>query len=163
MKRLTADQVRAGFIGLGNMGSRIARRLLDHGYRLSLYDADLAKAEAIAAHGGVVATSIVELARTVDVVAEGRPSFEAETVLETLTGTRLTVLLTTTFPMAPGRFDSVLVTVVVRRRLQPKHTDVRPFRVLAETWSPAPRACHRIPRKRANDPSWHPSEREEEP
>ncbi len=30
MKRLTADQVKVGFIGLGNMGSRIARRLLHH-------------------------------------------------------------------------------------------------------------------------------------
>ena len=50
MKRLTADQVKLGFIGLGNMGSRIARRLLDHGYQVSLYDRDLAKAEAIAAH-----------------------------------------------------------------------------------------------------------------
>ena len=68
MKRLTADQVKTGFIGLGNMGSRIARRLVDHGYQLSVYDRDLAKAEAIGAHGGVVAKSIRELARTADVV-----------------------------------------------------------------------------------------------
>jgi len=68
MKRLTADQVRIGFIGLGNMGSRIARRLLDHGYQLSAYDRDLAKAKAIAARGGVVAKNILELARTADVL-----------------------------------------------------------------------------------------------
>jgi len=68
MKRLAADQVKAGFIGLGNMGSRIARRLLDHGYQLSAYDMDPAKADALAAHGGVVAKSIVELARTADVL-----------------------------------------------------------------------------------------------
>lgn len=68
MKRLAADQVKAGFIGLGNMGSRIARRLLDHGYQLSVYDMDLAKAEAIAARGGVVAKNILELARTADVL-----------------------------------------------------------------------------------------------
>jgi phosphoglycerate dehydrogenase-like enzyme len=49
MKSLTADQVQVGFIGLGNMGSRIARRLLDHGYQLTAYDKDLAKAEAVAA------------------------------------------------------------------------------------------------------------------
>jgi 3-hydroxyisobutyrate dehydrogenase-like beta-hydroxyacid dehydrogenase len=53
---------------LGNMGSRIAQRLLDHGYHLSVYDMDLAKAEAIAAHGGVVAKNIRELARTADVL-----------------------------------------------------------------------------------------------
>jgi len=55
MKSFTADQVKVGFIGLGNMGSRIARRLLDHGYRLEVYDRNSAKAEDIAAKGGVVA------------------------------------------------------------------------------------------------------------
>jgi 3-hydroxyisobutyrate dehydrogenase-like beta-hydroxyacid dehydrogenase len=68
MKPLAAGQVKTGFIGLGNMGSRIAQRLLDHGYQLSVYDMDLAKAEAIAAHGGVVAKNIRELARTTDVL-----------------------------------------------------------------------------------------------
>ena len=68
MKRLTADQVKVGFIGLGNMGSRIATRLLDRGYQLSVYDMDLAKADAIAAQGGVVAKNIAELAQTADVL-----------------------------------------------------------------------------------------------
>ena len=60
--------MKLGFIGLGNMGSRIAQRLLDHGYQLSVYDRDLAKAETIAAQGGVVAKNILELARTSDVL-----------------------------------------------------------------------------------------------
>ena len=68
MKPLTADQVKLGFIGLGNMGSRVARRLLDHGYQLSAYDRDPAKAEAIAAQGGEVAKNILELARSSDVI-----------------------------------------------------------------------------------------------
>ena len=68
MKRLTADQAKLGFIGLGNMGSRIAQRLLDHGYQLSVYDRDLAKVEAIAQRGAGVAENIPQLARTVDVV-----------------------------------------------------------------------------------------------
>jgi 3-hydroxyisobutyrate dehydrogenase-like beta-hydroxyacid dehydrogenase len=68
MKRLTAGQVKIGFIGLGNMGSRIAKRLVDHGYQLSAYDRDLARAEAVAAQGGVVAKNILELARTADVI-----------------------------------------------------------------------------------------------
>jgi 3-hydroxyisobutyrate dehydrogenase len=68
MKRFTADQVKVGFIGLGNMGSRIAQRLLDHGYQLSVYDLDRTKAETMAAQGCVVAGNIVDLARTVDVV-----------------------------------------------------------------------------------------------
>jgi 3-hydroxyisobutyrate dehydrogenase-like beta-hydroxyacid dehydrogenase len=68
MKSLTANQVKVGFIGLGNMGSRIAQRLLDHKYQLSVYDEDLTKAKPFAAQGCVVAGNIVELARTVDVV-----------------------------------------------------------------------------------------------
>jgi 3-hydroxyisobutyrate dehydrogenase len=68
MKRLSADQAKLGFIGLGNMGSRIAQRLLDHGYQLCVYDRDLTKVEAIAQQGAVVAENILQLARTVDVV-----------------------------------------------------------------------------------------------
>jgi 3-hydroxyisobutyrate dehydrogenase-like beta-hydroxyacid dehydrogenase len=68
MKSFTADQAKIGFIGLGNMGSRIAQRLVDHGYQLSVYDRDLARAAPIAAQGGVVAKSILELASTVDVI-----------------------------------------------------------------------------------------------
>ncbi len=68
MKRFSADQVKVGFIGLGNMGSRIAQRLLDHGYHLSAFDADRAKAQAMANHGGVMAKNVRELARASDVV-----------------------------------------------------------------------------------------------
>jgi 3-hydroxyisobutyrate dehydrogenase-like beta-hydroxyacid dehydrogenase len=68
MKLLTADRVKLGFIGLGNMGSRIAQRLLDHGYPLVAYDRDIAKAEAVAAKRGFAAKNIPELARTADVI-----------------------------------------------------------------------------------------------
>ncbi len=68
MKLLTADHVKLGFIGLGNMGKRIAQRLLDHGYQLSVYDLDPAKAETIAAKGGGVAKNILELAGSADVI-----------------------------------------------------------------------------------------------
>jgi len=68
MRRLTPDEVKLGFVGLGNMGGRIARRLLDHEYQLSVFDREPAKTEDIAARGAVVAKSILELARTSDVV-----------------------------------------------------------------------------------------------
>ena len=68
MKSLTADNVKLGFIGLGNMGSRIAKRLLDHGYPLVAYDRDIVKAAAVAAEGGFTAKSILELVRTADVI-----------------------------------------------------------------------------------------------
>jgi PAS domain S-box-containing protein len=44
-------------------------------------------------------------------IAEGRSSFEGESVLTTLKGERLTVLFTMTFPRPPAPYDSVLVTV----------------------------------------------------
>ncbi len=84
MKSLTADQVQVGFIGLGNMGSRIAQRLLNHGYQLAVYDMDLAKAEAIAAQGSIVAKNILELARTADVLLSCLTNDEA--VREVYTG-----------------------------------------------------------------------------
>jgi PAS domain S-box-containing protein len=45
-------------------------------------------------------------------IAEGQTSFEAETVLQTLKGERLTVLFTITLPPPPARFDNVLVTLM---------------------------------------------------
>ena len=84
MRRLTADRVKIGFIGLGNMGSRIAQRLLDQGYQLSAYDRDTAKAEAVAAHGGVVAKNIRDLA-TADVILSCLTNDEA--VLSVYSGT----------------------------------------------------------------------------
>lgn len=68
MKLLTADKVTLGFIGLGNMGSRIAQRLLDHGYPLVAYDRNTAKAEAVVAKRGFAAKNVLELARTCDVI-----------------------------------------------------------------------------------------------
>jgi PAS domain S-box-containing protein len=44
-------------------------------------------------------------------IAEGRTHFESETILQTLTGRRLTVLFTITLPPPPARLDRVLVTV----------------------------------------------------
>jgi len=50
------------------MGSRIAQRLLDHEYHVTVYDLDEARAEALTEHGAVAAPSIAELARTSDVI-----------------------------------------------------------------------------------------------
>src|ERR1700694_5257278 len=44
-------------------------------------------------------------------IADGRTSFEFESVLRTLKGERRTALITMTLPPPPARFDSVLVTV----------------------------------------------------
>jgi 3-hydroxyisobutyrate dehydrogenase len=68
MKSLTTDQVKLGFIGLGNMGSRIARRLLDRGYQVTVYDLDPARMGALVEHGGKVAKNIAEIAGGGDVL-----------------------------------------------------------------------------------------------
>ena len=68
MKLLAAQQVKLGLIGLGNMGSRIAQRLLARGYEVTVFDRDSTKAEALVVHGAVPASHIVELARGADVI-----------------------------------------------------------------------------------------------
>ena len=68
MQLLTPNEVTLGFIGLGNMGRRIARRLLKHGYDLRAYDRDQTKAEALSAAGAVAALTIAELAQAADVI-----------------------------------------------------------------------------------------------
>ncbi len=57
-----------GLIGLGNMGTAIAERVLDAGYRLVVYNRTPEKADALGARGAVVAKSAAELVEQVDVV-----------------------------------------------------------------------------------------------
>jgi 3-hydroxyisobutyrate dehydrogenase-like beta-hydroxyacid dehydrogenase len=57
-----------GLIGLGNMGSAIAERLLDAGYSLVVNNRTPEKAQALAALGADVAATPEDLAERVDVV-----------------------------------------------------------------------------------------------
>jgi 3-hydroxyisobutyrate dehydrogenase-like beta-hydroxyacid dehydrogenase len=59
---------RLGFIGLGNLGSPMARRLLAAGFPMVVYNRDTNKTNAIAALGAEVARDPGELAAQVDVV-----------------------------------------------------------------------------------------------
>ena len=68
MNTLVKENTRLGFIGIGNMGSRIARRLLDHGYQLMAYNRSREAAEALVKYGATVAGSIAELAAKADVI-----------------------------------------------------------------------------------------------
>ena len=68
MNSPVTKSIRLGFIGIGNMGSRIARRLIDHGYALSAYDRNFEKASALAGYGADPASSIAELTNKSDVV-----------------------------------------------------------------------------------------------
>jgi 3-hydroxyisobutyrate dehydrogenase-like beta-hydroxyacid dehydrogenase len=68
MNSLTNENTRLGFIGIGNMGSRIAKRLLEHGYQVIAYNRSLEAAEALVKYGATVAGSIAELASEADVI-----------------------------------------------------------------------------------------------
>jgi len=68
MKSFTSDQVHLGFIGVGVMGSRLVRRLCDHGYETTVYDLDHSKAVALVEYGAWVANSKAEVAENADVI-----------------------------------------------------------------------------------------------
>src|SRR2546430_3735647 len=68
MNSLTKENTQLGFIGIGNMGSRMAKRLLEHGYQLKAYNRSREDAEALVKYGATVADSIAELASGADVV-----------------------------------------------------------------------------------------------
>jgi 3-hydroxyisobutyrate dehydrogenase-like beta-hydroxyacid dehydrogenase len=59
MTVLDAQHVTLGFIGLGNMGSRIAQRLLAHGYKLVVFDRNRTKAEALVPKGAVPVNDVL--------------------------------------------------------------------------------------------------------
>lgn len=60
--------MRLGLIGLGAMGSGMARSLLRAGYRVSVYNRTRAKAEALQGDGAVVADSPADAARAAEAV-----------------------------------------------------------------------------------------------
>ena len=51
-----------GFIGLGHMGSGMARCLLKAGHKVTVYNRTRARAEALVANGAAVAASAAEAA-----------------------------------------------------------------------------------------------------
>lgn len=68
MNSFTANGTKLGFIGLGSMGSRIAARLLDVGYEVSVFARSPSKRDALKAKGAATCDSVAELARSVHVV-----------------------------------------------------------------------------------------------
>jgi 3-hydroxyisobutyrate dehydrogenase len=68
MTPFSPDQHRLGFVGIGQMGRRIAQRLLEHGYKLAAYDRKLDAAETLVPHGATVAQSVAQLSSNADVI-----------------------------------------------------------------------------------------------
>lgn len=59
---------RIGFVGLGDMGGRIARRITDAGYFLTVFDQRPAAVAELVSHGGLAATDLASLAQASDIV-----------------------------------------------------------------------------------------------
>jgi 3-hydroxyisobutyrate dehydrogenase-like beta-hydroxyacid dehydrogenase len=68
------SQTRLGFIGLGYLGSRVARRLADAGFPMVVHDRDREKAKELAVVGATVAPNLETLAEEADVVLSCLPS-----------------------------------------------------------------------------------------
>jgi 2-hydroxy-3-oxopropionate reductase len=63
-----------GFIGVGVMGRPMARRLLQHGYSLVIYDKDQAALDELVALGARVADSVREVADSATIIFTSLPS-----------------------------------------------------------------------------------------
>jgi len=63
-----------GFIGLGNMGAPMAERLLDAGYRLTVFDTRASAMQPLVARGAQVAGSPAAVASTVETVLVSLPT-----------------------------------------------------------------------------------------
>jgi 3-hydroxyisobutyrate dehydrogenase-like beta-hydroxyacid dehydrogenase len=97
-----------GLIGLGNMGTAFAERLLDGGYDLLVYNRTASKADPLAARGAAVADTAAELAERVDVVLTSLPNdgaleSVAEGVLGAMQAGSVLVDLSTVSPAASAR------------------------------------------------------------
>ncbi len=73
-----------GFIGLGNMGGHMARRLLEAGHRVIVYDTRQEAIGNLAARGAVAARSPAEVADAAEVVMASLPT--PDVVLKVATG-----------------------------------------------------------------------------
>jgi 3-hydroxyisobutyrate dehydrogenase-like beta-hydroxyacid dehydrogenase len=77
MNRITSEENKLGFVGVGYMGRPVAQRLLKSGFKVTAYDRDRSKAEELVRYGGTVAETIAGLSSTCDVVLSCLPSDEA--------------------------------------------------------------------------------------
>src|SRR5258708_7643147 len=100
-----------GFIGMGHMGSLMARRLLTAGYPLVVYDRTLQKAQVLGQLGAQVAATPVELAAHSDVVllsvtddaAQEHVMFDQDGALASLRTGSTIIDLSTVSPSASRR------------------------------------------------------------
>lgn len=67
-------ELRLGFVGVGNMGGLMARRLIDAGYPMTIFDTSEAAVAPLVAMGAVRAASVREVADRAEVVFASLPT-----------------------------------------------------------------------------------------
>jgi 3-hydroxyisobutyrate dehydrogenase-like beta-hydroxyacid dehydrogenase len=104
--------VTVGVIGLGNMGTAIAERVLDAGYEVLVHNRTPERAEALSARGAIVAATAADLAARADVVItsladdDALEAVAADVVRAARPGTVL-VDMSTVSPSASARVASL--------------------------------------------------------
>jgi len=78
--------MQCGFIGLGMLGARMARQVLEAGHDLKVFDLDPAAVEKLVAKGATGAASAMEAANQADVLITCLPSPDASSKVMTGTG-----------------------------------------------------------------------------
>ena len=63
-----------GFIGVGRMGSHMARRLIEAGHKLVVYDVDARALQQATSHGASVAHSPADVASQAEIVLVSLPT-----------------------------------------------------------------------------------------
>ena len=104
-----------GIVGLGIMGSAIARNLVDRGWRVIGFDIDLAKNAELARAGVVVADNVLQLTRDAPVIMTSLPMPAAvEKVAREIAGSgqppRIVIELSTLSLADKLRFQAILQT-----------------------------------------------------
>ncbi|HSC49673.1 MAG TPA: NAD(P)-dependent oxidoreductase [Gaiellaceae bacterium] len=112
MRTSQDPRLTVGLIGLGNMGTAIAERVLEAGYPLVVHNRTVEKAQPFADRGATVAGSPAELAEEVDVVLTSLADDEAfervaEKVLAAARPSSVLVDLSTVSPTVSARVASL--------------------------------------------------------
>jgi 3-hydroxyisobutyrate dehydrogenase-like beta-hydroxyacid dehydrogenase len=91
------NNMRIGFVGLGNMGRPMACRLLSAGHGLTVFDLDSKKAAEVAQAGANVADSASHLGGVTDIIFASLPTCEASRSVarEILRGERVKIYVET--------------------------------------------------------------------
>ena len=66
-----------GFVGLGNVGAKVANNIISNGYKLYIYDLDKKKSENLVSKGGIFCKSIEDLVPKISVLITCLPSPES--------------------------------------------------------------------------------------